>query len=154
MNPWTKVECQTFANTIQLSDEDDWLLRLKLVGGKPRYLFASTETFDDLLQKVKSYIPPTNDEAKGPLNLFLHEEFDDLMGHIIFNVYRSEESPSRAYLVYSSLVVETMMKAHIGNEDRILSSTSKQDFKCCKIKTDDVSDCQHHIPSSLHRIYE
>ncbi|KAL7684196.1 hypothetical protein Plhal304r1_c037g0112811 [Plasmopara halstedii] len=53
MNPWTKVECETFADVIHLNDQDEWIRKFGLVGGKPRLVFASSKTFDQLLQRLK-----------------------------------------------------------------------------------------------------
>ncbi|KUF86405.1 D-amino acid dehydrogenase small subunit [Phytophthora nicotianae] len=64
MNPWTKDECQRFADAMKLEDQDEWLRRFNLVGGKPRFLFSSSETFDDLVQRVKEDISHNLDELK------------------------------------------------------------------------------------------
>ncbi|CEG36504.1 uncharacterized protein PHALS_03052 [Plasmopara halstedii] len=65
MNPWTKAECETFADAVHLDDQDKWIRKFRLVGGKPRLVFASSEDFDDLLQRVKRDIPSDINELKN-----------------------------------------------------------------------------------------
>ncbi|POM71106.1 Hypothetical protein PHPALM_12371 [Phytophthora palmivora] len=131
MNPWTKNECQRFADAMKLEDHDEWFRRFNLVGGKPRFVFPSlqtlssqtlsSETFDDLVQRVKEEIPHNLDELKNQVRLFQQKVFDDRMKHIVFHLYRNENAPSRAYLAYSSLVVEAIMNARyqVGSTDEI-----------------------------------
>jgi hypothetical protein len=42
MNPWSKQECEKFAENMKIDDDDEWLRRFNLVGGKPRFLFSSS----------------------------------------------------------------------------------------------------------------
>ncbi|ETI51756.1 hypothetical protein F442_05035 [Phytophthora nicotianae P10297] len=121
MNPWTKDDCQRFADAMKLEDQDEWLRRFNLVGGKPRFLFSSSETSDDLVQRVKEDIPHNLDELKDQVRLFQQKVFEDRMKHIVFHLYRNENAPSRAYLAYSSLTVEAIMNARykVGSADEI-----------------------------------
>ncbi|GMF37019.1 unnamed protein product [Phytophthora lilii] len=123
MNPWTKDECQRFADAMKLEDQDEWLRRFNLVGGKPRFLFSSSQTLDDLVQRVKKDIPYNVDEVKEQVRLFEQDVFDDRMKHIVFYIYRNENVPSRSYLTYSSLAVEAIMNARyqVGSADEIRS---------------------------------
>ncbi|KAF1795386.1 hypothetical protein JG687_00003160 [Phytophthora cactorum] len=56
MNPWTKAECQSFADIIHLEDQDEWVRRFNFVGGKPRLLFSSCVQFGQLLGLVKALL--------------------------------------------------------------------------------------------------
>ncbi|KAL8002397.1 hypothetical protein Plhal703r1_c15g0072091 [Plasmopara halstedii] len=110
MNPWTKSECETFADAIHLDDQDEWIRKFRLVGGKPRLVFASSEDFDDLLQRVKSDIPSNINELRNQVRHFEQKSFDGNMKHNVFNFYRDENAPSRSYLTYSSSAVEAIMR--------------------------------------------
>ncbi|KAL8014387.1 hypothetical protein Plhal710r2_c034g0122991 [Plasmopara halstedii] len=110
MNPWTKAECETFADAVHLDDQDKWIRKLRLVGGKPRLVFASSEDFNDLLQRVKSDIPSDINELKNQVRQFEQKSFDGNMKHNVFNFYRDENAPSRSYLTFSSSVVEAIMR--------------------------------------------
>ncbi|DBA01830.1 TPA: hypothetical protein N0F65_002946, partial [Lagenidium giganteum] len=45
----TKAECQRLADAIHVEDQDEWVRRFNLVGGKPRFVFSSSsQSFDDL----------------------------------------------------------------------------------------------------------
>jgi hypothetical protein len=121
MNPWSKEECEKFAENISFDDEDEWLRRFNLVGGKPRFLFSSSIKFEDLAERVEMDLPLNANEMKDQVRLFELNVFDDRMKHIVFSLYRSTTGPSRSFLTYSSLIVEVMMKARyaIGTPDEI-----------------------------------
>ncbi|GMF29734.1 unnamed protein product [Phytophthora fragariaefolia] len=123
MNPWTKDECQQFADVMGLEDQDEWLRRFNLVGGKPRFVFSSSQTFDDLVEQVKETVPHNVDQLKDQVRLFEQKVFDDRMKHIAFHLYRNENAPSRAYLTYSSLAVEAIMSTRyqVRSADQIRS---------------------------------
>lgn len=70
MDPWTKEECQGLADAMELEDQDEWLRRFTLVGGKPRLLFSSSQTLDDLAEQVNQDIPHSVDELKDQIRLF------------------------------------------------------------------------------------
>ncbi|KAF1780182.1 hypothetical protein GQ600_12150 [Phytophthora cactorum] len=97
MNPWARHECREFANVIELEDQDEWLQRFKL--------------FDDLQKDVEREIPQTLNELKDQVLLFERGVFDDRMKHLVFNLYRSNESLSRFYLAFASLFVEATVDA-------------------------------------------
>ncbi|KAF1772695.1 hypothetical protein GQ600_7515 [Phytophthora cactorum] len=100
MNPWSKAECQKLADALHLEDQDEWLLRFNLVGGK-----AKTPTFGYLFKRVHDDIPHTTDDLKDQVLLFTRNVFDDRMRHTVFHLRRDEQDPTCSYLTYASLVV-------------------------------------------------
>jgi hypothetical protein len=121
MNPWSKQKCEKFAENMNIEDDDEWLRRFNLVGGKPRFLFSSSIKFEELAQRVESDIPHNVNELKDQVRLFEQNVFDDRMKHIVFSLYRSYTIPSLSFLSYASLIVEVTMKARydIGAADEI-----------------------------------
>jgi hypothetical protein len=108
---------------INFEDEDEWLRRFNVVGGKPRFVFSSSQTLANLFARVEKDIPHNVNELKDQVRLFEQDVFDDRMKHIVFNLYRDDEDPSLSYLTYSSLVVEVIMNAryNIRSADEIRS---------------------------------
>jgi hypothetical protein len=123
LNPWSKQECEKFAKAIKLDDEDEWMRRFNLVGGKPRFLFSSSLTLVNLFDRVEGDIPHDLRGLEDQVQLYQQNVFDDRMKHIVFNIYRDEEDPARSYLWFSSLVVEVIMNARykIRSADAIRS---------------------------------
>ncbi|DBA02552.1 TPA: hypothetical protein N0F65_011024 [Lagenidium giganteum] len=141
MNPWTKAECQRFADAIHVEDQDEWIRRFNLVGGKPRFVFSSSQSFDHLVKRVKEAIPHNVSELKDQVRLFELKVFDDRMKHIIFHVYRDEIDPSESYLAYSSLAVEAIMNARyqVGSADESTVATAHP------IKYQHLKDVHQHL---------
>jgi hypothetical protein len=121
LNPWSKEECETFAKLIGF-DEDEWIWKFNLVGGKPRFVFSSY-TLDDLLVRVNKDIPHDFNALKLQVRLFEQNTFHHNMKHIVFSIYRDEARPSLFCLTYSSLVVEATMEIRYKTEsaDKIRS---------------------------------
>jgi DNA replication protein DnaC len=122
LNPWSKQECEMFAKMINF-EEDEWLRRFNLVGGKPRFVFSSSQTYDILVKEVENAVPHNVDDLRDQVKLFGEKVYDNRMKHILFHFYRDEKAPSFAYLAYSSLAVEAMISARykIGSADEIRS---------------------------------
>ena len=93
MNPWSKQECKRFAEVIAVHDNDEWLRKYNLVGGKPRFLFSPIQ-FEDLVTRVKNNIPHTVDDLKRQVILFDRCVFDDKMRHILFSIHRNNARPN------------------------------------------------------------
>ncbi|KAL8003857.1 hypothetical protein Plhal703r1_c11g0056751 [Plasmopara halstedii] len=110
MNPWTKAECKAFADAIHLDDQDEWIRKFRLVGGKSRLVFASSGNFDHMLRRVKMDIPSDISELKNQVRQLEQENFDGNMKHIVFKLYRDENAPSFSYWTYSSSAVKAIMK--------------------------------------------
>jgi hypothetical protein len=123
LNPWSRQECENFAKMINFEDEDEWLRRFNLVGGKPRFLFSSSKTLANLFARVEKDIPHNVNELKDQVRLFEQQVFDDRMKHIVFSLYRDDEDPSHSFLTFSSLVVQAIMNAryNIKSADEIRS---------------------------------
>jgi len=124
LNPWSKQECEKFAETINYQDEDEWLWRFNLVGGIPRYLFSSSHNFDVLVDQVKRDIPHNVDVLENQVEYFQQHVFNDQSKHTVFSLYQEDDNTSSlSYWTYSSLVVEVIMNAHfnIGSANEILS---------------------------------
>jgi len=111
LNPWSKQECEEFAERIKFGDEEEWLRRFHLVGGKPRFLFSSSENFDNLRSRVETAIPQTFDKLQEQVEHFENNAIGDKMKHLVFSIYRNNDRPSISYLKCSSLVVEAIMNA-------------------------------------------
>jgi len=115
LNPWSKEECREFAESIHFKDEEEWLRRFHLVGGKPRYLFSSSISFKSLRGNLENEIP----QAK--------EGFHEGMKHLAFSIYRNVKVPSLSCLTYSSLVAEAIVNSRFtigsANEIRLLLKT-------------------------------
>ncbi len=111
LNPWNRQECKQFAELAVFAENDEWLRRFNLIGGKPRLLFSPTIDFDSLVQRVGKEIPLGIEGLKNQVRLFEQNVFDDRMKHLVFNFYRDAENPSCCYLAYASLVVEVIMTA-------------------------------------------
>ncbi|KAE9050198.1 hypothetical protein PR001_g2610 [Phytophthora rubi] len=107
MNPWTKTECQSLADINCIGDQDDWYHKFNLVGGRPRFVFSS-ETFDDLVRRVKANIPQNQSTLEDTVQLFKHERLRDDM-HIPFLFRRDPDTPSRPFLTYASVAVEAII---------------------------------------------
>jgi len=133
LNPWSKGECEKFAEIIQFKDKNEWQRRFDLVGGKPRFLFSLSTQFNDLVTDVNRGIPQSLDQLKDQVQLFEQKVFDDRMQHIAFSIYRDEDEPSLSYLTYSSSFVKGMMNArfNIGSaiEIRTLLHTPEPNLK-------------------------
>jgi len=114
LNPWSKGECEKFAEIIQFKDKNEWQRRFDLVGGKPRFLFSLSTQFNDLVTDVNRGIPQSLDQLKDQVQLFEQKVFDDRMQHIAFSIYRNKDEPSLSYLTYSSLFVKGMMNARFN----------------------------------------
>jgi hypothetical protein len=123
LNPWSRQECENFAKMINFEDEDEWLRRFNLVGGKPRFLFSLSKTLANLFARVEKDIPHNVNELKDQVRLFEQQVFDDRMKHIVFSLYRDDEDPSHSFLTFSSLVVQAIMNAryNIKSADEIRS---------------------------------
>ncbi|OWZ07897.1 Crinkler (CRN) [Phytophthora megakarya] len=126
MNPWTKAECQSLADTMDLEDEDEWLRRFNIVGGKPRYLFSGNTTYEDLLDTMNASIPRDIAGLKDMVQLFGQKQFDDRMKHILFLFNRNKDKPGRLFLTYASLAVEAQVSTryNIDTADRSTVSES------------------------------
>ncbi|KAE9219267.1 hypothetical protein PF005_g7937 [Phytophthora fragariae] len=107
MNPWTKTECQSLADINCIGDQDDWYHKFYLVGGRPRFVFSS-ETFDDLVRRVKANIPQNQSTLEDTVQLFKHERLRDDM-RIPFLFRRDPDTPSRPFLTYASVAVEAII---------------------------------------------
>jgi len=123
LNPWSKQECEKFAETINYQDEDEWLWRFNLIGGIPRYLFSSYPEFDELVDHVEYDIPHDINELRDQVLLFNQHTFNDQVMHTVFSLYRRDDTSSLSYWTYSSLVIEVIMNArfNIGSAIEILS---------------------------------
>jgi len=91
LNPWSKEECEKFAEVINFKDEKEWRRRFDLVGGKPRLLFPSSIQFKELVIGVNSGIPATLNKLKEKVQLFEQNVFDDEMKHVVFSIYRDKD---------------------------------------------------------------
>ena len=122
LNSWSKQECEMYAKMINF-EEDEWLRRFNLVGGKPRFVFSSSQTYDNLVKEVDDAVPRNVNDLRDQVKLFGGKVYDNRMKHILFHFYRDEKAPSFAYLAYSSLAVEAMFSARykIGSADEIRS---------------------------------
>jgi hypothetical protein len=58
-----------FAEMINFED-DEWLRRFNLVGGKPRCVFSSSQTYDNLVKEVTEAIPHNVDDLRDQVELF------------------------------------------------------------------------------------
>lgn len=133
LNPWSKTECGEFADKIHMEHQDEWLKRFNLVGGKPRFLFSRSESFESLVKRVEADIPGTVDEFKQDILLFTQSAFCDKMKHLIFSLYRDATLVSHPFLGYSSLAVEAKVSDlyDVGSIDEIRSwlTTTKPNFQ-------------------------
>ncbi len=114
LNPWSKQECEKFAEIINFKDNDEWLRRFNLVGGIPRFIFSSNPAFNELVGKVENNIPRTVKELEDQVLYFQRHVFNDRVKHTVFHLYRKAASPSTRHFTYSSLVVEIIMNARFN----------------------------------------
>ncbi|KAG1695131.1 hypothetical protein DVH05_020773 [Phytophthora capsici] len=117
MNPWTKDECQNYADAVGLED-DEWFTRYSLIGGNPRLLFSSKRTMDDLKYEVSRAIhmgfPKLQWAMRG-------NEYEEFIHNALFEVYRDVERPSLCFVQFASDTIFNMVCSSFNGEqnDRI-----------------------------------
>jgi hypothetical protein len=108
MNPWSQHECLQFAEFFNL--EDDCRYRFRVVGGKVRLLFSPVKDYDALLAAVHANIPEDTNEMHDQVYHVENDSFHDEMKHILYMIFRDDVLPSLSHTVFSSFVVDTMMR--------------------------------------------
>ncbi|EGZ06731.1 hypothetical protein PHYSODRAFT_306907 [Phytophthora sojae] len=100
MNPWSKAECQTFADQIELKDPDEWHHIFNLVGGDPQTRVLFLFRFRDLGGPRQVRLPDDDNSIEELAWRFQAGDFrfNDRMIHILFHLNRSKESRGRLYL--------------------------------------------------------
>lgn len=138
MDPWTKHECEIFAEKINYSD-DEWFPKFKLVGGKPRYLFSAKYNLDLLVNDVNKCIPRTFEVLQKEINDVESKAFDEKMKHILYCLHRDVTHPSMYFLMYASVIIEADMENSFNiqyvDKLRSLLMTSDQNLQSWRGKT-------------------
>ena len=117
MNPWSKQECLKFAEFFGL--EDDCRCRFNLVGGKVRLIFSPVESYEDLVAIIKDSIPEDINEMNNHLYHVRNDAYQDEMKYILYMQYRDDCLPHLSHMVFSPLIVDTMMRTRFPFVSRI-----------------------------------
>ncbi|KAK1931159.1 hypothetical protein P3T76_013348 [Phytophthora citrophthora] len=115
MNPWTKDECQEYADAVEL-DEDEWFIRYSLVGGKSRLLFSSKLTIDDLKNEVSKAIPDDFTKLETVVKGVENGKFSDMMKNTLFEMYRDVEKPGQCFMKFASAYIDSLVSATYHGE--------------------------------------
>ncbi|KAK1929377.1 hypothetical protein P3T76_015129 [Phytophthora citrophthora] len=115
MNPWTKDECQEYADAVGLM-EDEWFIRHSLVGGKSRQLFSSKLTIDGLKNEVSKAIPDDFTKLETVVKGVENGKFSDMMKNTLFEMYRDVEEPGQCFMRFASAFIESMVSATYHGE--------------------------------------
>ncbi|CEG40094.1 uncharacterized protein PHALS_10313 [Plasmopara halstedii] len=114
MEPWTKIECDMFADAINLNGKDDWLRTVNLVGGKPSVMVQSRHESEYLVHHVEASTPKNLEDDKYEVQPRKQNRIDNWTDSDSFYLYRNENASSRAYPA-TFFAVETIMKGHFNN---------------------------------------
>ncbi|KAG1712988.1 hypothetical protein DVH05_000718 [Phytophthora capsici] len=115
MNPWTTEECKKYVDkvvnpSIQPGPDtlNEWFMRYKVIGGKPRLLFPKRVNLDALVKDVEAAIPATFEELKEVFHA-IHtgrSNVCETSKHILFALFRNKEDPSRCFIDFASEIIE------------------------------------------------
>ncbi|CAK4679971.1 hypothetical protein LEN26_006964 [Aphanomyces euteiches] len=111
LNPWDRQECEKFAEIVGC-DEEDWLRKYQLVGGKPRFIFEPFYDYDNLVDEVKISLPETVENLKSDIWNVKNGTFQPK--HVLFTMWRDDEKSQRCILMYASAIVEIMLSTRLN----------------------------------------
>ncbi|KAL7689168.1 putative SANT/Myb domain-containing protein [Plasmopara halstedii] len=92
MEPWTKIECDMFADAINLNGKDDWLRTVNLVGGKPSVMVQSRHESEYLVHHVEASTPKNLEDDKYEVQPRKQNRIDNWTDSDSFYLYRNENA--------------------------------------------------------------
>ncbi len=102
LNPWSKEECEKFVKAIKFDDEDEWMQKFNLVGGKPRFLFFFSNMYLMIVRSTRSSIYISWYILKRVCFVFTRSyfSFSSLVVAVIMNVRNNHRSAVAIRSIY------------------------------------------------------